>query len=231
MNNAKPTRNLPLPAARGQAGQRTHLGCRRRDWLVILSALPFVFGGLIRDAAGAPGSGSIDAAQLVAAARRQVGVTVGYDPAYRVLAYPGGDVPLATGVCTDVLTRALREQGLDLQQALHEDMRTHFARYPHTWGLRAPDANIDHRRVPNLMTFFARRGWGQPITARPEDYRPGDVVTWNLGGGVTHVGLVSDRKGAADRPLVLHNIGRGTQEEDVLFAWKVTGHYRLTQGN
>lgn len=168
-------------------------------------------------------------ARIVETARRQVGVTLGYDAEYRILAYPGGDVPPATGVCTDVVTRALRGQGFDLQQAVHEDMAGHFASYPHQWGLRSPDANIDHRRVPNLMTFFKRQGWEMPITASPADYRPGDVVTWNLGGGTTHIGIVSDAKTSAGCPLVIHNIGQGAREENTLFAFKIIGHYRLAK--
>ncbi len=182
-------------------------------------------GGLAQTASPA---GSIDAERLVAAARKQIGVTTGYDPEYHSLPYPGGDVPMNTGVCTDVVTRALREQGIDLQQTVHEDMKRHFAAYPHQWGLKAPDPNIDHRRVPNLMTFFQRQGWEQPITTQGSDYHPGDVVTWNLGGGTTHIGIVSGAPGHA-APMVIHNIGRGTQEEDVLFAFKIIGHYRLDE--
>ena len=170
----------------------------------------------------------IDPVRLVKAARRQIGVTVGYDPEYRVLAFPGGDVPSSTGVCTDVVTRALREQGVDLQQAIHEDMKRHFASYPQQWGLKSPDANIDHRRVPNLMTYFKRQGWELPVTNAGGDYHPGDVVTWTLGGGTTHIGVVSDSPGQS-APRVIHNIGQGTQEEDVLFAFKIIGHYRLTK--
>ena len=169
----------------------------------------------------------IDPARTVSAARQQIGVTTGYDAEYRVLSYPGGDVPMNTGVCTDVVTRALREQGVDLQRAVHEDMKQHFAGYPHQWGLKAPDPNIDHRRVPNLMTYFRRQGWERPITALGSDYQPGDVVTWNLGGGITHIGIVSDAAGRA-APEVIHNIGEGTREEDVLFAFKLIGHYRPT---
>nr|WP_240008841.1 DUF1287 domain-containing protein [Pseudomonas campi] len=170
---------------------------------------------------------SIQPEQLISAARQQVGVTLSYDPVYRQLAYPGGDVPLATGVCTDVLIRALRVQGLDLQQAVHEDMRGHFAAYPQNWGLKRPDRNIDHRRVPNLMTWLRRQGLAQPISRQAADYQPGDIVTWDLGRGLTHIGIVSDRRTAQGVPLILHNIGRGTQEEDILFAFTVTGHYRF----
>ena len=170
----------------------------------------------------------IDATRVVSAARRQIGVTTSYDPEYHVIAYPGGDVPLSTGVCTDVVTRALRDQGFDLQKAVHEDMAAHFSAYPRQWGLRSPDTNIDHRRVPNLMTFFKRRGWERPVTTDASDYQLGDVVTWNLGGSTTHIGVVSDAKNTAGRFLVIHNIGQGTHEDDVLFAFKIIGHYRLT---
>ncbi len=164
---------------------------------------------------------------LVNAARRQIGVTVSYDPAYTRIPYPGGDVPESRGVCTDVVIRALRTQRIDLQQRVHEDMRTHFAMYPQKWGLRGPDRNIDHRRVPNLQTWFKRQGWSLPITSRAADYRAGDLVTWILPGNLPHIGIVSDRKtmlGAT--PLIIHNIGRGTREEDILFDHKITGHYR-----
>ena len=172
---------------------------------------------------------TIDSAQLVQAARSQVGVTLGYDPVYRRLDYPGGDVPLATGVCTDVLIRALRQQGLDLQKSVHEDMRAHFSAYPRNWGLQRPDRNIDHRRVPNLMTWFKRQGMALKVSDKPADYRAGDIVTWDLGRGLTHIGIVSDRTSLAGVPLVLHNIGRGTQEEDILFGFAITGHYRFVR--
>ena len=170
---------------------------------------------------------AIQPEQLVASARDQVGVTLSYDPAYRQLVYPGGDVPLATGVCTDVVIRALRAQGLDLQKAVHEDMRRHFRAYPQNWGMTRPDRNIDHRRVPNLMTWFARQGMALPAGARPADYLAGDIVAWDLGNGLTHIGILSDRHSAGGEPLVLHNIGRGTREEDILFRFKIIGHYRF----
>lgn len=172
------------------------------------------------------GAQAVDAERLVLAAREQVGVTLGYDPAYRRLAYPGGDVPLQTGVCTDVVIRALRSQGLDLQEAVHRDMRANFAVYPKNWGLSRPDPNIDHRRVPNLMTWFRRQGWALPLTRDAAAYRAGDIVAWDLGGGLTHIGILSDRRSAEGVPLVLHNIGRGTREEDILFAYRIIGHYR-----
>ncbi len=169
---------------------------------------------------------AIEADRLVLDARQQVGVTLSYDPAYRRLSYPGGDVPMATGVCTDVVIRALRQQGLDLQEAVHRDMRGNFSAYPKNWGLSRPDSNIDHRRVPNLMTWFKRQGWSLPVKQDAAAYQAGDIVTWDLGRGLTHVGIISDRQAPTATPLVLHNIGRGTQEEDILFAYRITGHYR-----
>ncbi|MFY2764505.1 DUF1287 domain-containing protein [Arenimonas sp. MALMAid1274] len=165
---------------------------------------------------------------LLEAAHRQVGVTRLYDGAYVRLAYPGGDVPADRGVCTDVVIRALRATGLDLQKAVHEDMRANFAAYPRNWGLRRPDRNIDHRRVPNLETWFRRAGHALPVTADAADYRPGDIVSWRLPGGLPHIGVVSDRKvPGADRYLVVHNIGQGARVEDVLLAWPPVGHFRV----
>ena len=164
---------------------------------------------------------------VVEAARGQIGKTLSYDPAYVRLAYPGGDVPLETGVCTDVVIRALRTQGLDLQRAVHEDMKRAFSNYPQRWGLSRPDSNIDHRRVPNLMTYFQRQGASLPINRDPEAYRAGDLVAWDLGGGTLHIGVVSDRASSQGHPLIIHNIGRGAREEDLLFQYKIIGHYRL----
>lgn len=165
--------------------------------------------------------------QLIAGAKAQVGVTVHYDGSYRQLAYPGGDIPRDRGVCTDVVIRAFRAAGIDLQRLVHEDMQRNFAAYPKAWGLRRPDANIDHRRVPNLATFFTRKGRKLPVTRRGADYRPGDIVTWRLASGVPHIGIVSDvAVPRSDRRLVVHNIGAGAQNEDVLFAYQLTGHYR-----
>ena len=171
---------------------------------------------------------AIEPAELVSGARQQVGVTLAYDPAYRRIAYPGGDVPMATGVCTDVVIRALRLQGLDLQKAVHEDMAANFSAYPKQWGLKRPDRNIDHRRVPNLMTWFRRQGMALEIGREADDYRAGDIVTWDLGRGQTHIGIVSDRLSAAGEPLILHNIGAGTREETILFRFPISGHYRFT---
>ncbi len=166
--------------------------------------------------------------RLLAAAHSQVGVTVHYDGGYTKLAYPGGDVPIERGVCTDVVIRAFRATGIDLQVDVHEDMRANFGAYPRLWALRGTDRNIDHRRVPNLETFFRRRGEALEITGRAADYRPGDIVSWRLPNGLPHIGLVSDRRAAdgAGRYLVVHNIGAGARIEDVLFAWPVHGHFR-----
>jgi len=176
---------------------------------------------------GLPENASPDLKKFIDAAVAQAGVTTGYDPSYVRLDYPGGDVPKETGVCTDVVVRAFRGVGLDLQKEIHEDMSQAFDAYPKRWGLARADSNIDHRRVPNLMTYLARKGKSVPITDNPNDYRPGDVVTWDLGGGVDHVGIVTDvsfTPGGAC--LIVHNIGAGTRVEDVLFDWKITGHYR-----
>jgi uncharacterized protein len=171
-----------------------------------------------------------DNADIVAAARAQIGVTVHYDPAYRRLGFPGGDVPAERGVCTDVVVRALRAaRSIDLQQRVNEELRSHWDAYPHprAWNLRRPDPNIDHRRVPNLMKYFERAGAGRRVTRRAADYLPGDIVAWNLGGNVLHIGIVTDRASEDDVPLVVHNIGSGAREEDILFQYAVIGHYRL----
>lgn len=169
---------------------------------------------------------ALDEGQLIADARAQIGVTVSYDPSYRRLPFPGGDVEASTGVCTDVIIRAYRGQNVDLQALVHRDMKQAFAAYPNIWGLSKPDANIDHRRVPNLQVFFARHGEALAISDKAEDYRPGDVVTWMLPGNRPHIGIVSERKSSGATPLVIHNIGHGTHEEDILFAFPITGHYR-----
>jgi uncharacterized protein len=164
--------------------------------------------------------------QLIASADEQVGVTTGYDPTYVGLAFPGGDVEKSTGVCSDVIIRSYRGIGIDLQQELNIDMRANFAKYPTRWGLTKPDTNIDHRRVPNLETFFARKGASQEISNRSSDYLPGDVVTWRID-DLPHTGLVtSTRVEGEDRFLIVHNVGQGTQREDVLFSWPITGHFR-----
>ena len=191
---------------------------RRKTWIV-----SFICGLLATPAV----ANNLD---VVRAARQQIGVTVIYDGGYQDIEYPGGDVPMERGVCTDVVVRALRRgKSMDLQKLVHEDMSAHFAAYPHQqrWGQDEPDANIDHRRVPNLMTYFSRAGYSLPITARSADYLPGDLVAWNLGGGILHIGIVSDRHAVTRVPLVIHNIGAGTREEDILFRYTIIGHYRV----
>ena len=167
--------------------------------------------------------------RLVAAAVERTHHTVRYVSEYVRIPFPGGDVPADTGVCTDEVIRSYRAVGVDLQKEVHEDMLQNFAAYPNKrrWLLAHPDSNIDHRRVPNLMVFFQRKGQALSTTARAEDYAPGDLVTWDLGAGVPHIGIVVDRKSPwSGRYLIVHNIGEGPKMEDVLFNWKITGHYR-----
>lgn len=153
--------------------------------------------------------------------------SIRYDGSYRRIDFPGGDVPPTVGVCTDVVIRAYRALDIDLQQRVHEDMLGHFAAYPQIWGLDRPDSNIDHRRVPNLQTFFRRHGLELPVSSDPLDYRTGDLVTWTVGGNLPHIGIVVDRRSSdGHRPLIVHNIGAGPRLEDILFAFPITGHYR-----
>jgi uncharacterized protein YijF (DUF1287 family) len=166
--------------------------------------------------------------KMLASAVEQTSITKNYDPAYVVLDYPNGDVPMERGVCTDVVVRAMRNAGVDLQRDVHEDMDANFSLYPAKWGLTRADPNIDHRRVPNLQTFFTRKGKSLAVTDKADDYKPGDFVTYDLDGkGMTHIGVVSNLWSAKNkRYLVIHNIGAGAQAEDCLFDWKITGHYR-----
>lgn len=171
------------------------------------------------------------AARIVAAARAQIGTI--YDPSYVVLTYPGGDVPRGRGACTDVVIRALRAAGYDLQRLVHEDMRAHFGVYPRKWGLRRPDRNIDHRRVPNLVVFFRRHG--RELTRSVDQrtlpqWQPGDIVCWVLPTGQDHIGIVSDRTNASGTPLAIHNLSI-CAEEDVLTAWRIQGHFRYSPGS
>jgi len=153
--------------------------------------------------------------------------TVRYDPAYVRIDYPGGDIPIERGVCSDVVVRAFRKSGVDLQKNVHEDMMRNFSAYPQRWGLTEPDANIDHRRVPNLMKYFERMGKAKAITYNTNDYQPGDIVVWDMGGGLSHIGLISNLRSASSGKLMtIHNIGRGAQIDDRLFDWKIIGHYR-----
>ncbi len=164
---------------------------------------------------------------LVEGAYQQIGQTTLYDPSYVSLAYPGGDVPIERGVCSDVVVRAFRKSGVDLQALVHEDMKKHFSAYPNLWGLKGPDTNIDHRRVPNLMTYLKRMGKELPITQEAKDYQPGDIVVWRLPNGLLHTGIViSEKAEGGSRPLIIHNIGVGAQKEDVLFEFEIKGHYR-----
>jgi uncharacterized protein YijF (DUF1287 family) len=167
--------------------------------------------------------------KIVGAARKQIGVTLSYDPAYTALSYPQGDVPREKGVCTDVVIRALRD-GLsqDLQELVHKDMKANFAVYPKNWGLRRTDRNIDHRRVPNLRRFFERKGYGIKLASSVDyaTFQPGDLVTCTVPPHLPHIMIVSDKKNADGRPLVIHNIGRGAREEDVLATYPLTGHFR-----
>jgi uncharacterized protein YijF (DUF1287 family) len=168
--------------------------------------------------------------KVVGSAIEQADYTLYYDPSYVKLDYPGGDVPPERGACTDVIIRAFRKADVDLQQSVHEDMARSFSVYPQKWGLARPDANIDHRRVLNLMTYFKRAGKSVTISDEAVDYLPGDVITWELNGGSTHIGLVTNViSETSGNPLVAHNIGAGVKLEDVLFAWRIIGHYRYFQ--
>jgi len=184
--------------------------------LVLLCALP-VFSQEITPASSLG---------LVAAARSQIGKTVIYDPAYVSLSYPKGDVPLERGVCCDVVIRALRAAGVDLQQVVHEDMKANFSVYPKIWKLTKTDPNIDHRRVPNLAKYFERKGKSLAVSQEGKDYAAGDFVVCRLSNGLIHIMVVSDRLSEAGTPLVIHNIGQGAQEEDRLFEFKIEGHFR-----
>jgi hypothetical protein len=178
-------------------------------------------------AMGSVQSDGYSSRQFVASARAQIGVTRAYDPAYTVLSYPNGDVSQDKGVCTDVVIRAMRGQNIDLQKLVHEDMRRAFSKYPTRWGLKHPDANIDHRRVLNLEVFMQRQGKSLPVSKNPSDYAVGDWVTWRVGDAkLPHIGIVSDKQSVLGVPLIIHNIGQGTQEEDVLFEFPISEHFR-----
>jgi uncharacterized protein YijF (DUF1287 family) len=167
------------------------------------------------------------ASGLVAAALDRTKHRVRYDGRYISLDYPGGDVPPEMGVCTDVVIRSYRKIGVDLQVLVHEDMRDNFSEYPALWGLNGTDTNIDHRRVPNLQTFFTRKGESLDVSQNPESYRPGDLVTWMLPGNLPHIGIVIDERSRdTNHPLIVHNIGSGPTAEDILFLYPITGHYR-----
>ncbi len=165
--------------------------------------------------------------KIVEAARERTQHEVTYDGSYRSIPYPMGDVPDHIGVCTDVVIRSYRSLGIDFQRLVHEDMKAHFSEYPKHWGLKKPDPNIDHRRVPNLQAFLTRHGEVLPVTTQGSDYQAGDLVTWTVAGRLPHIGIVTDeRVPGTDRPLIVHNIGEGPQIEDMLFEFPITGHYR-----
>lgn len=165
--------------------------------------------------------------RLVESGVRQAGVTTSYDATYRAIPYPNGDVPIETGVCSDVVIRAFRRIGMDFQQLVYEDMRKNFGAYPNLWNLKAPDRNIDHRRVPNLERWFERHGWLLPVTREAADYQPGDLVTWRIPPNLAHIGLVTHVLTPSNRLAVVHNYGRGALVQDALFVWPVTGHFRM----
>ncbi|WP_026942815.1 DUF1287 domain-containing protein [Hellea balneolensis] len=165
---------------------------------------------------------------LVAAAQDRLKEKVIYNGAYMRLDYPGGDVPANIGVCTDVIIRSYRAAfGFDFQKAVHEDMKANFSAYPKNWGLKRTDRNIDHRRVPNLETYLKRQGASLGISRKAKDFKPGDIVSWRIAGRLPHIGIVSDRRARDGNPLIIHNVGAGPQEENVLFAYKMTGHFRF----
>ena len=174
-----------------------------------------------------PANASPQLKQMLDGAIAQAGVTTSYDPSYVSLDYPGGDVPQETGVCSDVVVRAFRKAGIDLQKEIHEDMKAARSDYPTKWGATTTDANIDHRRVLNLMAYFRRHGKSLPVIFSGADYQPGDIVAWDLTMGIDHIGIVTNiLSDSGDHYLIVHNIGTGTRVEDVLFNWTIKGHYR-----
>ena len=191
--------------------------------LMVLSQLPVL-------AFGQEGRKTSFAKELAKAAQERTNHHVTYDGKYRRIPYPMGDVPDGVGVCTDVVIRSYRRLGIDLQQLIHEDMQAHFSNYPNHWGLHKPDANIDHRRVANLQTFFSRHGIVLPVTTTGSDYEAGDLVTWTVGNHLPHIGIVTDHIiSGTNRPMIVHNIGEGPRKEDILFAFPITGHFRYGQ--
>lgn len=208
-----------------------HARYRPRVRTITLSLLMgingFLPGQVIPSTPAAPNNIAAERSALVQAAFVQIGVTISYDPAYEKIGYPNGDVPIDRGVCTDVVIRALRKVGVDLQVLVHDDKKKSPDAYPREWGNIPPDPNIDHRRVPNLMTFFRRQRKEVAMTHNGIDYLPGDIVVWRLPSGLLHVGMVTDQfVPGTDRPLMVHNIGHGAQCEDALFKFTLVGHYR-----
>ena len=165
---------------------------------------------------------------LVAAAQDRLKQSVRYNGAYMRLDYPNGDVPANIGVCTDVIIRSYRAAyGFDFQKAVHEDMKANFSSYPKNWGLTRTDRNIDHRRVPNLETYLKREGTSLGVSRKAKDFKPGDIVSWRIAGRLPHIGIVSDKTAPDGTPLIIHNVGAGPREENVLFAYKMTDHFRF----
>jgi uncharacterized protein len=198
-------------------------------WLALFCACLTATSGAAQNTSGSENPRQDFLDKFVAAAIERTHHSVKYVSTYVHLDYPGGDVPADTGVCSDEIIRAYRAVGVDLQKEVHEDMAKNWASYPPKakWHQAHPDSSIDHRRVPNLMVFFSRKGENLPISLRGEDYFPGDIVTWDLGGDVPHIGIAVNVKSAeSGRSLIVHNIGQGPKMEDVLFSWKITGHYR-----
>ena len=193
-----------------------------RILLILLVAFGFPVLALAEQATESASVGG-----LIEAALERTRHQVRYDGRYVSLEYLGGDVPADMGVCTDVVVRSYRKIGIDLQMVVHEDTKASFSEYPAMWGLSAPDRNIDHRRVPNLQTFFSRNGKSLDVSGNPENYLPGGLVTWRLPGNLPHIGIVTDRRSSeTNQPLIVHNIGSGPVAEDILFQYPITGHYR-----
>ncbi len=200
--------------------------------IAIIGTFAIIFASLAQSSTSQQSPNDQFLPHLLAAAHERTTHTVRYEPAYVRITYPNGDVPADTGVCTDEIIRIYRAVGIDLQKLVHEDMQQNRVAYPRFGNYSGTDTNIDHRRVPNLMVFFARKGKSLPITNRIEDYSPGDLVTWDLGGNVSHIGILVDTKSPqSGRYMIVHNIGRGPKMEDVLFDWKITGHYEYRGPN
>lgn len=197
--------------------------------LLVLTTLPLSYSATGQETITVTRPASPWSTALINSARKQVGVTLIYDGRYQSLPFPGGDIPRLRGVCTDVVIRALRDaHGLDLQSMVNADMKANFSAYPKNWGLTRTDSNIDHRRVPNLQTYFKRHGAQQPITDDATKYLPGDLVSWMLPGNLPHIGIVTGQMNqSATRPMIVHNIGWGTRVDDILFEYDITGHYRI----
>lgn len=198
-------------------------GCQRQS--PVISRKPAVPPNAVAEPL--PANAPPQLKKMLDGAIAQAGVTTSYDPSYVALGYPGGDVPEQTGVCSDVVVRAFRKAGIDLQKEIHEDMKAARSDYPAKWG-GSLDSNIDHRRVLNLMAYFRRQRKSLPVTYSATDYQPGDIVAWDLTNGIDHIGIVTNMLSASeDRYLIVHNIGAGTRVEDVLFDWTIKGHYRF----